>query len=254
MRFTLVAMLTLLLTGCSSAPMPDKVVERAQTHLEAGRSYQGAWMAWRAARTGNWKAQRLMTRIYSQSDSIYLDYKNLGWARYWERQLVAAQQEAARAGDVAAMAELGVRYMPGQAMWFNEEPLVEKDRGRATELLKKAAAQGSGQAHAMLAHPHLFERPTTERMELLRKAAELGYAEAHRMMASWMYHPARESEHASVVEYVRALRKGTMAGDGVAGQTLEEFVEGLQRAATDGNAMSTEVLDTLAQAGLQIPS
>ena len=254
MRLLLSGLLALLFLSCSSAPMPDRVVERAQTHLEAGRSYQGMWMAWRAARSGNWRAQKLMIQIYSQSDSTYLEYKNVDWARYWDRQLIETQRQAAETGDVDAMAELGLRLMPGWSNWFNEEPLMAADRARGTRLLKEAADQGSGLAHAMLAHPYLFERPPHERIELLQEAAQRGYTPAYRMMAIWMYHPAGDDEQASVVEYVRLLQKGQAAGDEQAVQELETFIGGIERAAANGNATSKAWLQTLVEEGLRTAS
>jgi TPR repeat protein len=230
--------------------MPDHVVERAQTHLEEGRSYEGAWMTWRAARSGNWRAQGLMAEIYRRSDSTYLSYHNADWADYWEERMVEAQKSAAEAGDVEAMAQIGYRYLRPDAPQWGGVGYLKQDRTRGIQWLQRAAEMGSGHAHALMALPHFFDRPRTERIELLTQAAELGYPQAHRMMATWIYHPANENEQASVVQYARTLKKGKEAGDNKAGQLLKEFIEGIQKAAHRGNETSQAMLNSLAEADL----
>lgn len=89
---------------------------------------------------------------------------------------VRLYQKASDMGLAEAQLQLGVCYQYGIS--------VDKNNSKAFELFKKAAAQNSGDAFAMLAHQYNLKREFNKMFEMAEKAAELNSALGYVWMAT----------------------------------------------------------------------
>lgn len=139
----------------------------------------------KAAESGNYLAQLLLSRRYAIGDGVN---KEPGKAKYWLHRAVQQTRKAAEKGDVRARAQLGYLYLKGEG--------VERDKQKAqywfdqaTEGLRKAADQGNAEAAYKLAciynthgygafGPQLVPEDPAKSVYWYVKAAELGCLKA----------------------------------------------------------------------------